>query len=630
MNNNNNKISLEDIHASIDTTSKKGFFRKLLVFVGPAYLISVRYMDPGNWATDIAGGSQFGYRLIWVLLMSNIMAVLLQSHSVRLGIVRGRDLAQASKESYSFYINLILYFLAEIAITACDMAEVLGMAIGLQLLFHIPILWGVALTFLDTFLLLFLINHGMRKMEAFIVALVGIIGMSFFIEVFFAKPDIGSIIKGFIPSISNSRALYLSLGIIGATVMPHNLYLHSSLVQSRRFDRSEQKIREAIKFNIIDSVVALNIAFIVNAAILILAAAAFYQHGIYTVSNISEAHKFLEPLLGTKLAPLLFAIALIASGQSSTLTGTFAGHIVMEGYLNLRIQAWIRRIITRLFAIIPAFITILIFGEKSTGELLILSQVVLSLQLGFAVIPLIHFVSDRKTMGKFAIGTINKLLTWFLATIIVLLNALILINFINSWLKVSEHPSIIKFTLIPIILGGFILQLYIAFIPFVRAIMTKVSHSPHKMSVLKNITTPDPYKRVVIAVDFSNIDNELINNALLVSDCNTKILIIHIVESAGAIVFGHEINDYETLEDKGLLEHYKALVVQQGLECEIFLGFGNPKKIIPEKTKEFQADLLIMGAHGHNMLKDIIFGTTVNKVRHKINIPVLIVKERHL
>ena len=371
-----NLKSLEEVNESVDTRKKGGFFRKLLAFAGPAYLVSVGYMDPGNWATDIAGGSQFGYKLIWVLLMSNIMAVLLQSLSARLGIVRGRDLAQASRESYPPFVNIVLYILAEIAIAACDLAEVLGMAIGLQLLFGLPLLWGVCLTLLDTFLLLFLINRGMRKMEAFILILVTTIGLAFLMEMIFARPDIGELLTGFIPSLPDSAALYIAIGIIGATVMPHNLYLHSSLVQTRKFEKSESKIREAIKFNFIDSVVALNLAFFVNAAILVLAATTFYKAGMFNVTEIKDAHRFLEPLLGTQWAPVLFAVALIAAGQSSTLTGTLAGQIVMEGYLNLRIQPWIRRIITRLLAIIPAVLTIVFLGEGATGQLLILSQVI--------------------------------------------------------------------------------------------------------------------------------------------------------------------------------------------------------------------------------------------------------------
>ena len=403
---------MDEVHESINTTSQKSLWKRILSFFGPAYLISVGYMDPGNWATDIAGGSQFGYSLLWVLLMSNIMALLLQSLSARLGIVRGKDLAQASKESYPKFINYILYFLAEIAIAATDLAEVLGMAIGLQLLFDIPLLWGVCFTMLDTFILLFLINKGIRKMEAFIIALISIIGLSFLFEMFFAKPDFTAVASGLIPSIPDSDALYIAIGIIGATVMPHNLYLHSSLVQTRKFNRDFKSIKQAIKYNLIDSTIALNLAFFVNAAILILAAATFYKNGMFQIAEIQDAHKLLAPLLGSKWAPILFALALIAAGQSSTVTGTLAGQIVMEGYLNLRIQPWVRRIITRILAIVPAVLTILILGEGATGKLLVFSQVILSLQLGFAVIPLIHFVSNKKLMGKFAIKTPIKIISW--------------------------------------------------------------------------------------------------------------------------------------------------------------------------------------------------------------------------
>jgi manganese transport protein len=400
--NNEQRKSLSEVHASVDVTNRKGW-RKLFAFLGPAYLVSVGYMDPGNWATDIAGGSQFGYTLIWVLLMSNLMALLLQSLSARLGIVRQLDLAQASRSSYHPVVNFCLWILAEIAIAATDLAEVLGMAIGLQLLFGLPLIWGVSLTVLDTLLLLVLQSYGMRKTEAFIIALVGTIGVSFLLEMFWAKPDMGELMKGFIPSIPNDTALYIAIGIIGATVMPHNLYLHSSLVQTRRIDTSEKGIWSAIKYNLIDSTIALNAAFFVNAAILILAASTFFRAGMYEVSDIQDAYKFLSPMLGNEWASIMFGVALIAAGQSSTITGTLSGQIVMEGYLNLRIAPWLRRLITRLIAIIPAYIVILLYGEGRTGELLVFSQVVLSLQLGFAIIPLIHFTSDKEKMGVFAI-----------------------------------------------------------------------------------------------------------------------------------------------------------------------------------------------------------------------------------
>lgn len=618
--------SLEEVNETVDASKGGSYLKKLLAFAGPAYLVSVGYMDPGNWATDIAGGSQFGYKLIWVLLMSNIMAVLLQSLSARLGIVRGRDLAQASRESYPPFINFVLYILAEIAIAACDLAEVLGMAIGLQLLFGLPLIWGVCLTFLDTFLLLFLINRGIRKMEAFILVLVTTIGIAFMMEMIFAKPNIGELAIGFIPSIPNSAALYIAIGIIGATVMPHNLYLHSSLVQTRKFGKSDSKIREAIKYNFIDSVVALNLAFFVNAAILVLAASTFYKAGKFNITEIKDAYQFLEPLLGTHWAPVLFAVALIAAGQSSTLTGTLAGQIVMEGYLNLRIQPWIRRILTRMVAIIPAVLTIIFLGEGSIGQLLILSQVVLSLQLGFAVIPLIHFVSDKQTMGKFAIKPIIKIFTWLIAGIIVILNSKLVMEVVVGWIRNSSHPWILKLTVIPLAFTAGLILLYISIRPFVKRILFRTIRSTHMAPPLGDITSPARFSRIVVAIDFSAIDSEVIRYALSLAHPDTKLLIIHVVESVGAMVFGKDTNDYEAIHDKKLLENYQLKIKSQGIETSVFLGFGNPKSLIPEKVNEFNADLLLMGAHGHKGLTDIIFGTTVDKVRHQVNIPVLLVK----
>jgi manganese transport protein len=357
-----NKASLSEVHSSVDVKSGMSFRKKLFAFMGPAYLVSVGYMDPGNWATDIEGGSRYGYSLIWVLLLSNLMALLLQSLSVRLGIVRGRDLAQASRELYPKYINYFLYVLAEIAIAACDLAEVLGMAIGLQLLFHIPLFWGVIICAFDTFILLLLLHYGIRKIEAFIITLVVIIGLAFFAQVFIAHPDISNIAGGFIPGFADDGALYIAIAIIGATVMPHNLYLHSSLVQTRKIDRTAKEIKRALKFNFLDSTIALNIAFFVNMSILVVAATAFFMNGQKDVSDIRQAHLLLTPLLGSTVAPILFAVALICAGQSSTITGTLAGQIVMEGYLNLRIAPWLRRLITRLIAIVPALFVFLLIN----------------------------------------------------------------------------------------------------------------------------------------------------------------------------------------------------------------------------------------------------------------------------
>ncbi|HLP06193.1 MAG TPA: Nramp family divalent metal transporter [Paludibacter sp.] len=618
--------SLEEVNESVETRRQGGFFRKLYSFAGPAYLVSVGYMDPGNWATDIAGGSQFGYTLIWVLLMSNVMAVLLQSLSARLGIVRRRDLAQASRESYPPFVNFTLYILAEIAIAACDLAEVLGMAIGLQLLFGLPLIWGVCLTLLDTFLLLFLINKGMRKMEAFILVLVSTIGIAFMLEMIFAKPVVGELITGFVPTIPNATALYIAIGIIGATVMPHNLYLHSSLVQTRKFGKTQPEIREAIKFNLMDSVVALNLAFFVNAAILILAATTFYKAGMYEVAEIKDAYRFLEPLLGTRWASALFAVALIAAGQSSTLTGTLAGQIVMEGYLNLRIQPWIRRIITRLLAIIPAVLTIVFLGESATGQLLILSQVILSLQLGFAVIPLIHFVSDRKRMGTFAIGTMTRIFAWAIAGVIVVLNAKLVVEVISGWLHTSSNLWILRLTVVPLTVFAGLVLLFITVRPLLKRMLVRSIRSTHAALPLGNIAKPVYFKRIAVAIDFSEIDQQVIRYALSVSQPGTKILIIHVVESVGALVFGPETEDYESIHDRRFLEQYQEKLQSKGVETSIFLGFGKPVEIIAEQVDKFEADLLLLGAHGHKGFKDLLFGTIVEGVRHKVNIPVLLVK----
>ncbi|MGC4041033.1 MAG: Nramp family divalent metal transporter [Flavobacterium sp.] len=619
--------SLEEVNQSVSTENKKSGFRKILAFLGPAYLISVGYMDPGNWATDIAGGSQFGYALLWVLLMSNIMALLLQSLSARLGIVTQRDLAQASRETYSPFINYILYFLAEIAIAACDLAEVLGMAIGLNLLFDISLIQGVLITVLDTFILLFLINKGIRKMEAFIIALVFIIGLSFVIEMVFAEPEIHKIFTGLIPSLPNEDALYIAIGIIGATVMPHNLYLHSSLVQTRKFDRSKAGIKQALKYNFIDSTIALNLAFFVNAAILILGAAVFYKNGMFDVAEIQDAHKFLEPLLGTKWAPILFAVALIAAGQSSTITGTLAGQIVMEGYLNLRIQPWVRRIITRLIAIVPAVVVIMVYGESVTGKMLIFSQVILSLQLGFAIIPLIHFVSDKTKMKGFEISTATQIAAWIIAIIIVSLNAKLVFNEIQGWLETSENPIVLWCTVVPVAVGFLILLLYIIFKPFVSEAKDIIeNHSPHNVVVKLNTQKSYAKKSIAISIDFSSADEKALNHAFDIGDKDSKYTLIHVVETVGAMFYGNKAGDHETSLDEKLLLDYKKLLEEKGFHIEVRLGFGKPGKVIPKIINEGDFDLLIMGTHGHTGFKDLIFGTTVDNVRHKINIPLFIVK----
>jgi len=617
--------SLSEVHSSIDTRNKSGFWKKLFAFLGPAYLVSVGYMDPGNWATDIAGGSQFGYKLLWVLLMSNLMALLLQSLSAKLGLVRGLDLAQASRQEYPRAINFFNWILAEIAIAACDLAEVIGMAIGLQLLFNLPLLAGVSISVADTILLLVLQRYGIRKMEAFILALVTTIGLAFIAELIFAKPDGIELVKGFIPSMPNNTALYIAIGIIGATVMPHNLYLHSSLVQTRKIDRSLAGIKEAIKFNFIDTFIALNMALFVNAAILILAAAAFFTTGHNEVSEIQDAHHLLNDILGST-APTLFAIALIAAGQSSTLTGTLSGQIVMEGYLNLRIQPWLRRLITRLIAIIPAFLVIYFLGEEATGELLILSQVILSLQLGFAVIPLNHLTSNKKQMGVFANKLWLKILAWLIAGIIVVLNAKLVIETMSEWITHSENPLVYYLTVVPIVIAAGVLLIYITVAPIIKKDKHKVTHTPDGLPAELNITDTNQYKRIAISVDFSMSDSRAISSAFSQGGKNAEYILIHIVETAGARMMGHEIDDLETVSDKSNLEKYRSDLTEKGYSVQTKLGFGNPKKSIPEIVNNCDCDLLVMGAHGHRAFKDFLFGTTLDEVRHNVKVPVLIVK----
>ncbi len=611
--------SLGDVHESIDTEKRMGW-KRIFSFLGPAYLISVGYMDPGNWATDLQGGSKFGYSLIWVLLMSNLMALLLQGLSARLGIVRGRDLAQANREAYPKFVNFTLYILAEIAIAACDLAEVLGMAIGIQLLTGLPLIWGVCFTVLDTFLLLYLQSLGMRKMEAFIIALVAIIATAFLIQMILIKPDVGEIARGFAPNIKNDEALYIAIGIIGATVMPHNLYLHSALVQTRKINRTNEGIQQAIKFNRIDSGVALNMAFFVNAAILIVAANIFLKTG-KQVTEIREAYLLLPHFLGN-VAPTLFAVALIAAGQSSTITGTLAGQIVMEGYLSLRINPLLRRLITRMLAIIPALIVIIIYGEKQIDSLLILSQVILSVQLGFAIIPLIHFVSDKTKMGDFTINFFTKIIAWIIAAILVWLNFKMLIS---QSAPVFENAPVIPKIIIGasgIFFTG--LLLYIIFEPAIaqRKISTSIKIHPE----MKNISLDIPlYNRIAIALDFSENDMKLISYAIGQRNARTQFILIHIVESVSAKLWGGQSDDYETRRDQSQLDFYVDQLKEKGFNAISCLGFKNRAKEIVRLVKENNADMLVVGAHGHRGFKDIIYGETVNSVRHALQIPVLMV-----
>ena len=581
-------------------------------------------MDPGNWATDLAGGSQFGYKLIWVLLMSNLMALLLQSLSARLGIVRGRDLAQANRETYPKYINYALYGLAEIAIAATDLAEILGMAIGLQLLTGLPLIWGVLITVLDTFLFLYLQRLGIRKMEAFIIALIGVIGISFLIEIILVKPQIAEVATGFIPTIPSDTALYIAIGIIGATVMPHNLYLHSALVQTRKIKRDDAGIKKALKLNFIDSTIALNLAFFVNAAILVLAATAFFKTGRTDVAEIKVAHELLPSFLGTEFAPILFAVALIASGQSSTITGTLAGQIVMEGYLQLRIAPWVRRLMTRLIAIIPAVIVILINGEENIDSLLVFSQVILSLQLGFAVIPLIHFTSDKQTMGKFVIKPLVIVLASAIAAVLVYLNIRMVVEQAAGFFAT---PGNIFWKAVIIIFGLFFISLlFIAIIyPLRKRKQKPVTQEIHAQpGLIENVSVPS-YKKIAIAIDFSSNDAKLIAHAIGQAKSNASFVLIHVVESVPATIYGKESDDLETRKDKERLNDYVSQLTARGFVAEGRLGFKNRSKEIVRIVKETNADMLVIGAHGHSGLKDLIYGETTDAVRHELSIPVLVV-----
>lgn len=612
------------MHQSIDTTAAgKSKWRRIFSFFGPAYLVSVGYMDPGNWATDLQGGSRFGYTLIWVLLMSNLMALLLQSLSARLGIVRGRDLAQANREAYPKSINFLLYLLAEIAIAATDLAEVLGMAIGIQLLTGLPLIWGVCLTVLDTFLLLLLQRLGMRMMEAFIIALVAIIGLSFLVELLMAKPDLGEVVTGFAPSIPNAEALYIAIGIIGATVMPHNLYLHSALVQTRKIKRDNEGIKRALKLNFIDSTIALNAAFFVNAAILILAAAVFFKGGRSDVAEIKEAHELLQGFLGNKLAPMLFAIALIAAGQSSTVTGTLAGQIVMEGYLRIRINPWMRRLLTRLIAIVPAVVVITLNGENQVDNLLVLSQVILSLQLGFAVIPLIHFVSDKNTMGAFRISPVVQFLAWLITAVLVYLNMRMV--FEQAFAFFTTHDNLVWKVVIVLATLLFILLLFFTlFYPFLkRGILASIQ--VHKEDRPFEAVVLPAFKKVAVALDFSERDSNILAHAMAQADRHTTIVLIHVVESASARILGEHSDDFETRKDQEKLDSYAADLARYQLQTQTCLGFRNRTKEIVRLVQECEADLLIIGAHGHKGMKDWLYGETIDAVRHQLKIPVLIV-----
>jgi manganese transport protein len=543
-----------------------------------------------------------------------------------LGIVRRLDLAQVNRETYPKFVNFCLYLLAELAIAATDLAEILGMAIGIKLLTGLPLIYGTIITVTDTFLFMLLQRYGIRKMEAFIFVLVATIGGSFLAEMIIAKPDLISAAKGLVPSALSPAALYIAVGMIGATVMPHNLYLHSALVQTRKIERTSAGIKKSLWYNFIDSAIALNAAFFVNAAILILAATAFYQTGNQSIAKIEEAHALLAPLLGSKLAPILFAVALIAAGQSSTVTGTLSGQIVMEGYLNLRLNPWIRRLLTRLVAIVPAVLVIGLMGEGRVDELLVFSQVILSLQLGFAVIPLIHFVSDKSTMGEFAIKSWVKILAWLVASILVYLNANLVFDFAKAFLF-GQTPLAIKILLVLSILFFFALLLYIIIFPMIQSKKKQERTALHGAAVELDWTKAAPIDRIAIAVDFSSGDANLIKSAISQAHAGTELILIHVVESVTASYFQEISDDEESRKDKERLELYAATLSEKGYKVQFVVGYKNRVKEIVRIVNATNAQLLVMGAHHHYGWKDYFFGETIESVRHKVKIPVLIVQQ---
>jgi manganese transport protein len=542
-----------------------------------------------------------------------------------LGVIYKRDLAQVNRETYPPLLNFCLYLLAELAIAATDLAEVIGMAIGLNLLFGLPLIWGVVITIFDTFLLLYLQKLGIRKMEAFIISLIAIIFTAFAIELFFVKPNLSEILSGIKPDLPDDYALYIAIGIIGATVMPHNLYLHSALVQTRKIGDDDVSKRRALKLNFIDSTIALNLALFVNAAILILAATVFHKNGLTEVASIEDAHKLLAPLVGNQLAPALFAIALIAAGQSSTVTGTLAGQIVMEGYLQIRMNPWLRRLITRSVAVIPALITILIAGEDKMTDLLILSQVILSVQLAFAVIPLVYAVSNKTMMKNFAIKPWLLVLSVLITAIILFLNIKMVLGKSMDFLETNVNVFYDVLLITGLILF-FLLLLATIFYPLLYKRKKPAIARIHTKDVpdWQDLEISD-YNRIALALDFSILDGHVLAHAIKQGSENTYFILIHVVESAGAKVLGKDIADQESGEDYQRLLCYAARLQKMNRACGIHLGYRDRVEEIAGICKEEKADMLIMGAHGHSGISDIVHGQTIESVRHKVTIPVLIV-----
>ena len=615
--------SLEEVHHTVETRHPK-LWKRIFAFAGPAYLVSVGYMDPGNWATDLEGGSRFGYALIWVILMSNMMAVLLQTLAARLGIVTGKDLAQACRSEYSKVASFVLWILCEIAVAATDLAELLGTILGLNLLFGLPLLWGAMITLFDTFLLLAIQKLGIRKMEAFILSLISVIAGGFIVNLFLAKPDWGSALTGLAPSLP-AGSLYIILGIIGATVMPHNLYLHSSLVQTRRVSRMADSKAQACRYNLLDSAIALNAAFFVNSAILVLAAAVFYRHGI-VVTEIQQAYKLLEQLLGTRAAPIAFGLALLAAGQSSTLTGTLAGQIVMEGFVRIRLRPYLRRLITRAIALLPAVVVISISGDEGTYKLLILSQVILSLQLPFAIVPLVHFTGDKLKMGAFVSKLWVKMLAWITSAIIIVLNGKLVYDQIMEWIEAGA-PVIVSILTISIAAGISLFLVYIIIVPLIRGETRWKEEKPSgAQKIIESIETYRS-KHIAAALGRDESDAAIVSRALSLAKAEKAMLtLIHVADSAPSQVYSGDVYDEHTREDEQYLLEIAEEIRTAGVVVEIALGHGDPAKEIINYAASHKVDMLVMGSHGHRLLGDLLWGQTVDPVRHRVEIPVLVVR----
>jgi len=602
---------------------RRSSFRRLLAFVGPAYLVSIGYMDPGNWATDIEGGARFGYALIWVLLLSNAMALLLQVLAARLGVVTGYDLAQGCRREYPRPVTWILWFLTEIAIAATDLAEIIGTVIGLNLLFGLPLLWGCVVAAFDTFLLLAIQRLGVRRMEAFILMLVGTIAACFLIEVFLARPDWGAAVAGLRPVLPHG-ALFIAIGIIGATVMPHNLFLHSSLVQSRAIDRTYTGRAEACRFNLIDSLVALNGAFLVNAAILIMSAADFHSRGI-AVTEIQQAHELLERLLGGTVAPLAFGIALLAAGQSSTLTGTISGQVVMEGFLDIRLRPWVRRMITRSVALVPAVIVIVLFGSGGIYRLLILSQVILSLLLPFAVIPLVQFTSQREKMGMFANSPWLRWLSWIVGGIIVVLNGWLVVLSIGE--TMSAQPLWLRGA--AILVAGALASLlaYMVVAPFLGRRKGWDGGGAGTTGGAVVLRMREPSLRCLgVALDHGPGDADVLAMAVALAKAHqARLALIHVVESPGGMVYGASSESLHGRQDQAHFEEIARGIEGPHQPVDVVVRSGAIVETIVALTRELGLDMLIMGAHGHKGWKDLVFGETISGVRHALAIPVVVV-----